>query len=353
MEKLKTIKSALVPRTKTFFQLIAQGKPLKATNLLATYLAMVVRPTKVFSRPITIVIDPGNVCNLSCALCITGQKKSLRPAKLLSLSKFKKILKQFSRWAIQLDLYNWGEPLLNKDIFKMISLAKKKGLFVVTSSNLLLLTSVTAKKIINSGLDRLIVSLHGASPQTTQIYMKGGDFNKAIANIKLLTDLKKKMKSKTPEIIWRYVVSSHNELEIEKAKKLAHDLGVCLELLPLKLDIGLDPQQIKDNFRQHAGWLPKAKPFRLYNLKNGKPINRNLDCFWPWEIVNINPDGGIQPCCAYSNPQFDFGNIFMVPFAKIWNGKQYQLARKAIKEKIKTDKSTICGQCVASNFIAK
>ncbi len=310
MEKLKKIKSALASRIKTFFQLIAQGKPLKAANLLATYFNMVVRPTKVFSRPITIVIDPGNVCNLFCALCITGQKKSLRPTKLLFLSKFKKILKQFSRWAVQLDLYNWGEPLLNKDLFKMISFAKRKGLFVVTSSNLLLLTPITARKIITSGLDRLIVSLHGASPQTTQIYMKGGDFNKAIANIKLLANLKKKMKSKTPKIIWRYVVSSHNELEIEEAKKLAHDLGVVLELLPLNLDIGLEPQQIKYNFKQHVDWLPKAKPFRLYNLKTGKPINRSLDCFWPWEIVSINSDGGIQPCCAYSNPQFDFGNIF-------------------------------------------
>ena len=109
---------------------------------------MIIRPQIVFSYPTIIVIDPGNICNFSCALCITGQKKSKRPRSFLTFSDFKKIIDQAGKWAVQLDLYNSGEPLLNKDLFRMVDYAKKKwGLRVETSSNLLVLNQDLAKKI--------------------------------------------------------------------------------------------------------------------------------------------------------------------------------------------------------------
>ena len=348
------VKSAVLPRFKVFYQLLKEGQFLKAGHLLVAYGHMVARPTRVFSYPITIVIDPGNVCNLRCALCITGQRKSRRPVRLLSLSDFKKIINQLGKWAVQLDLYNWGEPLLNKDIFMMIDYAKKAGLKVVMSSNLLLLTPEAAERIVKSGLDTLIVSLHGATPKTTEIYMQGGDFRKAIENLKMLIVERRKLKSKTPQINWRYVVSRYNEQELEMAEKLANDLEVDIfEPLPIRLDVGLDIQEIKKSIREHSQWLPKNEKYRLYDVGTLSLKNHPRDCFWPWEIVSINADGTIQPCCVFSNPAYDFGNLLKTPFGKIWNGRKYQLARKVIRDKIKTDRTTVCGLCVCNNFLAK
>lgn len=341
-------------RSKTFFSLLGQGCFKKAANYLLTNINMVIRPEYVFSYPTILIIDPGNICNLSCALCITGQKKSLRPPKLLALDDFKKIIDQLGKWAIQLDLYNWGEPFLNKDVFKMISYAKKADLRVELSSNLNYFNPQIAEETVRSGLDRLILSLHGATKKTTQKYMKGSNFNKVIKNLKLLMATKKRLKSKNPSITWRYVVCHYNELELEKADKLSKTLGVdYFEPVPLKLDVGFDPLVVKNTIKKHGHWLPKNEKYRGYDPQAGKLLNNPKDCFWPWEIVAVNADATIQPCCVFTNPSFDFGNILKTPFRKIWNGRKYQTARKVIKEKIKTDKTTVCGLCVATDFIAK
>jgi len=351
--ELEHFGSVLIPRSKILIGLVKKRQLRKAANYLFTCLNMVLKPNLVYSHPVTVVIDTGNICNLRCALCITGRRKSRRPPKLLSFSDFKKIIDQAGKWAIQLDLYNWGEPLMNRDFFKMITYAKNKWhLRVETSSNLLLLTPETAKKLIKSGLDRLIVSLHGASPKTTRIYMKGGDFNKAIRNLKLLINLKQQLKSKTPSITWRYVVNSYNESGLAKAAQLAKKLAVdYFEPLPVRLDVGHNPEEIKTVIKKKGHWIPNDPKYQLYDVFGGKMINIIPDCFWPWEITAVNSDGSIQPCCVYSNPVFDFGNILETPFWKIWNNSNYQLARKVIRKKIKTDHRTICGQCVACFFI--
>lgn len=331
-------------RGKVFLNLLLSGQILKAKNYLLTNFNMLRRPDYVGSYPTTIIIDPNNVCNLSCKLCITGQGKSKRLPKLLAFSDFKKIIDQLGEWAINLDLYNWGEPFLNKDLFKMITCAKRWNLKVAISTNLNHFSPQMAQELIKSGLDRLILSLHGATEETTQRYMVGNDFNKVIENLKLLIQTKRKLKSQKPEIIWRYVVSRYNEREVDKAQKLSQKLGVDFEILPLKINVGSDPQEVKQGWRSNPSWLPKDKKYRYI---------QQTDCFWPWEIVSVNPDGTIQPCCVFSNPKFDFGNILETPFGEIWNGEKYRNARKVIKEKIKTDKATVCGLCVASNFIAK
>lgn len=341
-------------RSKTFLNLLAKGYFSKAKNYLLTNINMLRRPEYATNYPITLIIDPGNICNLSCALCITGQKKSLRPPKLLSFNHFKKIIDELGKRAVKLDLYNWGEPFLNKDIFKMISYAKRAGLRVELSSNLNIFNQAMAKELVDSKLDKLIISLHGTNKKTYNKYMRGGDFDQVVENIKLLVKTKKRLKSHLPEIAWRFLVSRYSEAQLEKAESLSQKLGIDhLEPVPLKLDVGFDPDEIKERIKKNAHWIPGNKKYCLYDAQKEAPINKEGDCFWPWEIVSINPDGAVQPCCVFTNPAFDFGNIFKTPFREIWNGKKYQAARKIVREKIKTDKSTICGLCVATDFMAR
>ncbi len=346
--------SLLKERGGTFLSLLVKGKFLKAVNYFSANISMVRKPDIVNHYPIILVIDPGNICNLSCALCITGQKKSLRPPKFLKFSDFKKIIDQLGKWSVKLDLYNWGEPFLNKDTLNMITYAKRFGLEVTISSNLNIFNQEIAKQIITSGLDRLIVSLHGATPKSTQSYMKGTNFLQVIKNLKLVIKTKKELGSKTPQIIWRYVVSSFNEKALGKAEILARKLGVdYFEPLPIKPDVGFDPSWVEKNLKRNACWLPKNKRFLSYDVEKNIPLNGISNCFWPWEMVSINSDGTVQPCCVFSNPAFDFGNVLETPFWQIWNGKKYQTARKTLRERIRTDKSTICGLCLASNFISR
>ena len=74
------------------------------------------KATKLVSKPYKIVIDPTNACNLGCALC-PGLGASARK-KILDLNVFKKIIDEIKNECIELHLYNWGEPILNKIFYK-------------------------------------------------------------------------------------------------------------------------------------------------------------------------------------------------------------------------------------------
>ena len=74
--------------------------------------------TKLNSKPYKIIVDPTNACNLGCPLCPTGLGKSERVKKVLGLEAFKKIIDQVKEFAIEVHLYNWGEPTLTKNLLK-------------------------------------------------------------------------------------------------------------------------------------------------------------------------------------------------------------------------------------------
>lgn len=345
-------KTATMVRANELTRLLKEAKFLKAYNFVLANANMVFKPEYANNYPIILVIDPSNTCNLKCRLCITGIGKNIRKKQFLSFKNFKKILDVLGPRAVKLDLFNWGEPFLNPDIFKMIKYAGKYKLQITVSSNLNYFPPKFAQKIINAGLHRIIISLHGASQKTYSKYSRGGNFEKVMKNIKLLVEEKKLRGKKDPEIVWRFLVTKDNQRELKKASLYSKNLGLDIfEPIPIKLGAGLNPRQFSRSVTKEYDFLPGDKNYRLYNKKAPRSTTRS--CFWPWEIVTIEPDGNIQPCCVYEDPKFDFGNIFTTPFGKIWNGEKYIMARKAIKKNLKNNTDTICGLCVASGYLAR
>jgi len=122
------------------------------------------------------MIEPTNYCNLKCPLCPTGAGLIRREKAAMSFEDFKKILDNLGNQIIHLRLWNWGEPLLNKELPKMIKYAKSKNIYVNTSTNSSFLNKENVRELTNSGLDHLIVSLDGASEETYSLYRKNGNF---------------------------------------------------------------------------------------------------------------------------------------------------------------------------------
>ena len=118
----------------------------------------------------------------------------------MSFELFKKVIDEIGKYAVIITLHNWGESFLNKDIYKMIEYAKSKKICTLISSNLNTLTGEDIKRIIDYGLDKLIVSLDGASSESYSAYRYGGDFNKVIRNIEMLVAIKKFTKTTNPYI---------------------------------------------------------------------------------------------------------------------------------------------------------
>ena len=111
---------------------------------------------------------------------LTGREKGM-----MSLDLFKRTIDEMGRYLVRLHLYNWGEPLLNKDVYEMIGYAHKHHIVTCVSTNFTVFSEAAAEKMIASGLDEIILSVDGASQETYEKYRIGGDFNKVVENISM------------------------------------------------------------------------------------------------------------------------------------------------------------------------
>ncbi len=297
--------------------------------------------------PYWLTIDPTNFCNLRCPFCPTGQGRNSRVKAALSLDNFRKIIDELGPYLIHIDFCNWGEPLLNNQIYQMVTHAKQYHIDTKIDSNLNRLSEEDAEALILSGLDKLIVSIDGATPETYSKYRVGGDFNRAMDNLRLLIEKKRQLGKIHPYICWQFLVFRHNEHEIEKVKRIGKDLGV---------DVG-----ITKAFIGNKDWIPLNEDYSHYRRKeiNSEYTSEHFKksqeamCNWPWEAITINPNGSVSPCCSVEDEKYDFGNVFQSPFREVWNNQKYREARRYIRNKqiIQGSNNNICINCKHSGMI--
>ena len=91
---------------------------LKIRNFLIACVEEKFKKTKLKSKPYKLVLDPTNACNLGCPLCPTGLGASSRKKGVLKIEQFLEIIDQFKDFVIEVHLYNWGEPTMNKKATK-------------------------------------------------------------------------------------------------------------------------------------------------------------------------------------------------------------------------------------------
>jgi len=334
-------------RQENFIQaLIESNLKEKADNFVLIEQQKENREEYVLGYPYWLIIDPTNFCNLKCPFCPTGKGKNLREKSIFPLENFKRIIDELGTYLIHIDFCNWGEPFLNKDIYKMIEIAKQYNIDTKIDSNLNSLDEKDIENIILSGLDKIIVSIDGVTKETYSKYRVGGDFNKVMDNLYLLINKKLELNRTNPYICWQFLVFKHNEHEIEKVRKIGKEIGV-------------DHVGITKAFIGDKGWIPKNQKYSHYKIDDVTTYTpdcfenqQDTACNWPWEAMVINPNGSISPCCSVEYEDDDFGNIFHEPFKNIWNNEKYRTSRSYIKDNKVIDASdNICIGCEQRGMI--
>ncbi len=330
-------------------------------NFVITEIHYKLKSEYLHSYPIAITIEPGNICNLSCPLCPTGQKDSSANHGFMDFDNFKNIIDEIGKYLLLIRLYNWGEPTLNRDLTKMIKYATKRGIDVKISTNLSMnLSDREIESIINSNLKKIYISANGASSDSYLKYHIGGDFDKVINNIKLLIKKKKEFKNSYTELIWLFHVSSHNEHEIEKAKEMAKELGIRLKINKMRTDMGKEVfETAEDAINRDSKWLPKNSEYRMFDVDK-KTTTKQFVCNLLWKETVLNWDGSIMPCCFIYSEKFAYGNIKGKTFKEIWNNAYYLEARKALASDTNTNinttskepnkKCVVCQICKSKGF---
>ena len=174
---------------------------------------------------------------------------------------YEKTLDEIGPYLFYLELFRYGDPLLHKDILKIIETAEKKyGIITLIFSNFSMpLSEDFLRELIESGLSRLIVAIDDIEQDLYIKYRRGGDANRVIEHLKTLIRLKKEMNSETPHIRWQTLIFNFSEDRKEEIEKFARDLGVD--------DFGFMPAYLSPN---NYDLKPKEKKTR------GGKENRNL-----------------------------------------------------------------------------
>jgi MoaA/NifB/PqqE/SkfB family radical SAM enzyme len=292
------------------------------------------------SYPYHAFIDPSTICNLRCPFCAVGRGIDDQPKRLMKIDEFKRIMNMVGKYLYQVEIYHYGEPLLNPDIYGMIEHAKTYGVCTRISTNANVLNQERAERLVGSGLDYLTLSIDGASPESYSKYRVGGDFDKVMENVRFLVAAKKNRNSQTPRLVWQFLLFKHNEHEVGIAKALAEKMGVDIfSLMPAYI-----PPEERD-------WMPSREFAQTHGLagapeKSNEALPSSGVCKWLWTHLVVNSSGAISPCCRRTAPRGQFGNILQVEsFLDLWNGDGFRSARRFFATGTSQAPKTICETC--------
>jgi pyruvate-formate lyase-activating enzyme len=289
---------------------------------------------KLHSLPIRLTVEASNACNLECPACFTGLGETNGRKSLMTLDLYRRLLDELGDYLFELEFYSWGEPLLSKFIYEMISDATARGISTTISTNFSIpFDAARAERLVASGLKRLGVSLDGATQERYEIYRRSGNLELALRNCRLVAEAKRKLGSDTPNMIWEFHVFRHNVEDIERAKELAAEIG-----MQIAVSKGWQTGEEWDNGGQY-NFFSQAIPF---------------PCLFLWHYGVVNTDGGVAPCCGSFYPEDDMGKLSIAPgelgaatFREVWNGERFQTARRLFQSRTGSPEvqKSICYNC--------
>ena len=297
-----------------------------AAQLLSSYYVSKISGKPVHrGMPLSISIEPTTSCNLRCPECPSGLRSFTRPTGMLKKELFESVIDQLAPTLSYLIFYFQGEPYLHPAFLDMVEYAANRKIYTATSTNAHYLDDEAARRTVLSGLDRLIISIDGTSQETYSSYRIGGKLDKVVEGTRNMLSWKKKLKSKTPHVIFQFLVVKPNEHQIESVNQLAQELGVN--------EVAFKTAQIYD-YKNGSDLIPSIDRYSRYkkNADGSYSIkNQLLDHCWKmWHSCVITWDGKVIPCCFDKDAHYALGDLAHNTFEEIWRGNKYENFRGSL-----------------------
>ncbi len=300
-------------------------------------------------QPITADIEPTTVCNFRCSFCQSASMRDRKP--YLDYEDFVRFLDELPL-LLRVKIQGMGEPLLNKAFFEMVRYARRKGIYTVSVTNGSLLDEANCRKMIDSGLDSVLISVDGAAKETYEHLRPGGNFDLLCRNVQRLTRLRT---HRNPRVGLWTVCMKENQQELPDIVRLGNELGVDgvgfqynlsfwgknefqERLSNQPLPQGRIAEQVS-----HAIQTARALQMPLDVFKGDRFTPRD-PCTRPWTGVYLTTEGYVIPCCTRADPDMlNAGRLCeQGDFARIWNNRTYRALRASLK---KHDLWDYCAEC--------
>jgi len=294
-------------------------------------------------KPKELCIECNASCQLRCPECPTTSNNSspVFGYGFLKFRNFKKLIDDNPQFML-VQLQNRGELFLNPELLDIIKYAHKKkvALYCDSGVNLNNVRDQVLEGLAKYRFRSILCSIDGATPEIYKIYRVGGNLNRVIENVRKINYFKKKYRSKFPVLAWQFVVFGHNEHEIPKARKLAHELNMSF-VTKMAWDSDYSPIRNKEFVRTETGW--NAATREEYEKVEKVDYSRHV-CYELWKSPRINWDGKVIGCCWNNWAEFG-GNVFSEGYIASINSEKMNYAREMLLGNKETHGGLPCSSC--------
>lgn len=327
------------------------------------------RGSVALSDPVCLYLETTNRCNLLCTTC-PRTYETLEPAADMSWELFTRIVDQVPNIA-RVVLHGVGEPMLVKELPRMIRYLKDRGAYVLFNTNGTLLNVRKGRELVETGLDELRVSLDAADARTF-LEVRGKDyFNRIVRNVRAFTQMQAREGFERPRVSLWLTGLKETVAQLPAFIRVASDIGVkevYLQRLVFfdESAIGLarpDQALFEKLTTEEAEYLAEAEELAAtlgisFNASGATEPETSLrrttsDSPWslcrrPWTVMYFTANGRALPCCIAPFSQrgyehYTLGDATQQSLREIWNGAAYRDFREALRSATPAKCCANCG----------
>ena len=327
------------------------------------------RKVKTEQLPVCVYLETTNRCNLLCTTCPRTYAE-LEPPADMSWTLFTSIVDQIPDLKRAV-LHGVGEPMLVKNLPKMVRYLKDRGTYVLFNTNGTVLNDKNGRALIAAGLDELRVSLD-ASNAKSFLAVRGVDFfDRILKNVRQFRELQEREGHTRPRVSAWLTGLKETIAELPAFVRVAAGIGVkevYLQRLVYFEDGAIgkarpDQALYEQMSRDEAAYIEEAAAlaeslgmtFSASGAASepGMSLKRETDgspwslCRRPWSVMYFTANGRALPCCiapfaqhGYEN--YTLGDASQNTLQEIWNGTGYASFREAL---LSNEPLKACANC--------
>lgn len=279
-----------------------------------------------------LLIEVTNNCNCNCLFC--AHSKMQRNKSSIDPTLVKKILKEaYQLGTREVGFYTTGEPLLNKDLETYIAWAKAIGYnYTYITTNGILLNERRIKKLIDSGLDSIKLSINAINKKEYEFIHGIDKFDTVLTNLKKLYQYKIENKLNL-KIYVSYIATKFTDHSISEIKEVFKNY--CDEIAIV-------------NVRNQSGMMPEIPELLSCQNKEEKiQAERNIPCHYVFNSVIVTKEGYLSACCTDFENYLAYADLNKTSLKEAWTNEIItSLREKHLTNKIE---NTLCYNCIYGN----